>query len=176
MPLYSLPDGLVPQVAPDAYIAPDAQIIGAVEVGARASIWFGCVLRGDVNTIHVGQGANIQDGTIVHVSRHQHPTRIGDFVLVGHQCIIHGCYLEDYSFVGLGACVMDGCVVESRAMLAAGSLLTPGKRCRAGTLWAGRPAQYIRDLKPEEIERNQSGVMGYVALAKLYQTGLKRVE
>jgi gamma-carbonic anhydrase len=176
MPLYSLPDGLVPSIASDAFIAPDAQIIGAVAVGAQASIWFGCVLRADVNSIHVGAGSNVQDGTIIHVSRHQHPTWIGDFVLVGHQCVIHGCRLEDHSFVGLGATVMDGCVVESTAMLAAGSLLTPGKRVSVGTLWAGSPAKYVRDLSAEEIVRNQSGALGYVALAKLYQTGLKLIE
>jgi gamma-carbonic anhydrase len=174
MPLYRLGD-LTPAIAADAFIAPDAQIIGDVRIGAGASVWFGCVLRGDVNFIRVGQGSNIQDGTIVHVTRKRHGTVIGDHVLVGHQCMIHGCELQDHSFIGLGATVMDACVVETDGMLAAGALLTPGKVVKSGQLWAGSPARYVRELTPDEIARNRAGAAGYVELARQYRAELVAV-
>ena len=161
--------GITPDIAADAFIAPGAQIIGNVQVGAGASIWYNCVLRADVQTIVVGARSNIQDGSVVHVTRKTHCTFIGSDCLVGHMAMIHGCTLEDHSFVGMGAIVMDGCVIETDAMLAAGAMLTPGKRIPAGQLWAGRPAVYLRDLKPEDIARNRAGATGYVDLGKRHK-------
>lgn len=158
-------EGTVPDIAHAAYIAPGSRIIGDVKLGRDASIWYNCVLRGDVASITVGDRTNIQDGTIVHVTSGLHATEIGSDCLIGHIAIIHGCRLHDRSFVGLGAIVMDGCEIESTAMLAAGAMLTPGKRIPAGQMWAGRPAKYVRDLSPEEMERHQLGVKGYVELA-----------
>jgi gamma-carbonic anhydrase len=174
MPVYSL-GRLTPVVAPDAFIAPGAQVIGDVTIGAGSSIWFNCVLRGDGNSIRIGQRTNIQDGSIVHITREAHGTRIGDDVLVGHMAIVHGCILENRSFVGLGATVMDGCVIESDAMLAAGALLTPGKRIPAGQMWAGRPAKYMRDLTPDDIASTRAGTAGYAELAQHFRRELREV-
>jgi len=162
-------DGVAPEIADDAFVAPGARIIGNVKIGAEASIWYNCVLRADVQVIVVGARSNIQDGSVVHVTRRTHGTFIGDDCLVGHMAMIHGCTLENHSFVGLGAIVMDGCVIESDAMLAAGAMLTPGKRIPSGQLWAGRPAVYLRDLKPEDIARNRAGAAGYVELSKRHK-------
>ena len=121
-------NGVLPEIAPDAFIAPSADVIGRVTIGEKSSIWFNCVVRGDVYTIDIGKRSNIQDGTVIHVSGGTHPTKIGDDVLVGHNCLIHGCTLEDGSFVGMGTIILDGVVVESGAMVAAGAMVTPGKR------------------------------------------------
>ena len=164
--------GKHPAIAPDAFVAPGARLIGEVTLGAAASVWYNCVLRADVAPITVGARSNIQDGTVVHVTTRQYETIIGADVLVGHIAMIHGCHLMDRSFVGLGAIVMDGCVVESDAMLAAGALLTPGKRVPSGQIWAGRPAVYVRDLRPDELERHRAGVAGYVELAKAHRGSL----
>ncbi len=159
----------VPQVADDAFIAPGAQIIGRVTIGAGSSVWFNCVLRGDVGRITVGARTNIQDGSIVHVTGGRFDTHIGDDVLIGHGCIIHGCRIESGAFIGMGAVVLDGAVVEGGAMLAAGSLLTPGKRVPTGELWAGRPAKFLRALTPEEVAANRAGAVGYARLAQVYR-------
>jgi gamma-carbonic anhydrase len=171
MPVYRL-GALTPAIAEDVFIAPGAQVIGDVSIGTGSSIWFNCVVRGDGNLIRIGERTNIQDGSIIHITRKTHGTHIGNDVLVGHMAIIHGCILEDHSFVGLGATVMDGCVVETDAMLAAGALLTPGKRVPTGQMWAGRPAKYVRDLTEDEIGRNRAGAAGYAELALLFRRDL----
>ncbi len=162
----------MPQLADDVFIAPGARVIGWVSIGAGSSVWFNCVLRGDVGRISVGQRTNIQDGSIVHVTGGRFDTHIGDDVLVGHGCIIHGCRLESHAFIGMGAIVLDGAVVEGDAMLAAGALLTPGKVVKAGELWAGRPAKFLRALRAEEIAGNRAGAAGYAKLAQAYRAGL----
>jgi gamma-carbonic anhydrase len=164
MPIHSF-NGTTPDIAADAFIAPGAQIVGNVRVEAGASVWYNCVLRADVQTIVVGERSNIQDGSVVHVTRKTHGTFIGKDCLIGHMAMIHGCTLEDHSFVGLGAIVMDGCVIETDGMLAAGAMLTPGKRIPSGELWGGRPAAFMRKLTPEDIARNRAGAAGYVELA-----------
>ena len=116
-------NGTSPAIAADAFIAPGARIIGNVTIGARASIWYNCVVRGDVGAITIGARTNIQDGSVVHVTGGKYNTVIGEDCLIGHLAMIHGCTLEDHAFVGLGAIVMDGCVIETDAMLAAGAYL-----------------------------------------------------
>ncbi len=165
--------GVRPKIADDAFIAPGAVVIGDVEVGPGANIWFGCILRGDVNTIRLGARANVQDGTIVHVNGGDGPTFIGAGVVIGHKCLIHACTLEDGAFVGMGAAVIDNAVVEGGAMVAAGALVTPRKRVPRGQLWAGRPARYARDLTPEEIEHAAAIVGRYHALAAEYRETLR---
>lgn len=168
MPVYSY-EGAVPEIAEDVFIAPGAHVIGNVKIGAGSSVWYNCVLRGDVGTITIGECTNIQDGTVVHVTGGAYNTVIGSHCLIGHTATIHGCTLEDNAFVGLGAIVMDGCVIEGDAMLAAGAMLTPGKRIPSGQMWAGRPAKYIRDLTPEEIAGNRRGPKHYARLAEIHR-------
>jgi carbonic anhydrase/acetyltransferase-like protein (isoleucine patch superfamily) len=161
-----------PHVAASAFIAPGARVIGDVTIGEESSIWYNAVLRGDVERISIGARSNIQDGSVVHVTGKRYGTAIGDDVLVGHMAIIHGCTLENHSFVGLGSIVMDACVIESDGMLGAGALLTPGKRIRRGELWTGRPAVCVRTLSADEIARNRLGCQGYVEVAKLHRRSL----
>ncbi len=159
----------MPVIADDAFVAPNATVIGDTEVASEASIWFNVVLRGDVNYIRVGERTNIQDGTVVHVASNAYPTLIGSDVLIGHMAMIHACTLEDGCFVGMSATVMDGAVVEKGAMVAAGALVAPGKRVGAGQLWAGTPAKYVRDLTPEESASFPGQIQRYVDLGQRYR-------
>jgi gamma-carbonic anhydrase len=168
MPLYPFA-GQSPRLHETAWVAPGAQVIGDVELGAGASIWYNVVIRGDVMPIRIGARSNIQDGSVVHVTRKLAATTIGEDVLVGHMALIHGCTLMDRSFVGLGAVVMDGCVIEPEGMLGAGALLSPGKRIGPRELWLGRPAKLVRLLSDEEVARNAMGAAGYVELARLHR-------
>ncbi len=173
-PLWSF-EGVAPTVAPDAWVAPTASVIGDVVLGPGSSVWWHCVLRGDTNHIRVGEGSNIQDGTIVHISTGTFPCLIGRSVLVGHGCIIHGCTLEDGAFIGMGATVLDGAVVAAGGMLAAGGLLTPGKRIGPNELWAGSPARLKRVMSAEERASWDRGAKHYVKLAQRFRTGLVSV-
>lgn len=147
--------GVWPTVPNSSLIMHGAQVVGDVVLGDHVSIWHNAVVRGDVNHIRVGERTNVQDGTVIHVSTNTHPTLIGKDVLIAHKCMLHGCTLEDHAFVGMGSIVMDGCVVESDGMLAAGAMLTPGKKVKAGELWAGWPAKLRRTLSDEEIAKNR---------------------
>jgi carbonic anhydrase/acetyltransferase-like protein (isoleucine patch superfamily) len=173
--------GKAPLVDPAAFVAPGARLIGEIEIGPESSIWYNCVLRADVQRIRIGARSNIQDGSVLHVDspRPGHdagfPTLIGDDVLIGHMAMVHGCILHDRAFVGLGAIVMDGCEIESDAMLAAGALLTQGKRIPTGQLWAGRPAKYVRDLGEADIAGMRAGAAHYVGLAKRHAEAVKSV-
>ena len=164
--------GVLPDIAPDAFIAPSADVIGRVTIGEKSSIWFNCVVRGDVYTIDIGKRSNIQDGTVIHVSGGTHPTKIGDDVLVGHNCLIHGCTLEDGSFVGMGTIILDGVVVESGAMVAAGAMVTPGKRVPRGELWGGSPAKCLRKLSEEEQATLTEGADHYAEMGQIYRKEL----
>jgi carbonic anhydrase/acetyltransferase-like protein (isoleucine patch superfamily) len=161
-----------PAIAPDAFVAPNATVVGDTEIGARSSIWFGVVIRGDVNSIRIGSDTNIQDGSIVHVTRAKFATEIGSGVTIGHLALVHGCRLEDHCFVGMQATVMDGCVIESQGMLAAGALLTPGKRIAAGELWAGRPAKLMRRLDTDELRNITETAAHYARLGATYRAQL----
>lgn len=171
-------NGHTPIISDDAFVAPGSRVIGDVEIGAGSSIWYNCVLRGDVNRIRIGARTNIQDGTVIHADSpwpgnpEGSPTIIGDDVLIGHMVMLHGSVLHDRAFVGLGSIVMDGCTIESDGMLAAGAMLTPGKVIRAGELWMGRPAKKLRDLTVDEIARNQVGVAHYVVNAKAHKAAV----
>jgi gamma-carbonic anhydrase len=171
-------DGRAPHINETAFVAPGCHIIGDVEIGAGSSIWYNCVLRGDVNRIRIGARTNIQDGTVIHVDSPRpgnpdgNPTIIGDDVLIGHMVMLHGSILHDRAFVGLGSIVMDGCTIESDGMLAAGAMLTPGRVIRAGELWMGRPAKKLRDLRPDEIAANQIGVAHYVENARRHKAAI----
>nr|WP_298684892.1 gamma carbonic anhydrase family protein [uncultured Dongia sp.] len=167
-------EGVLPKIAPDAFIASTAVVIGAVEIGAEASIWFGCVLRGDSNSIRIGARTNIQDGTIIHVNHEREgaagtKTVIGTDVTVGHMALLHACTVEDGAFIGMKACLMDGVVVESGGMVAAGALVTPGKRVRKGELWAGSPAKLMRPLSDKEMAYFAYSAKHYCEVAASYR-------
>jgi gamma-carbonic anhydrase len=157
-----------PKLAPGVFVADTARVIGNVEIGARASIWFGVVVRGDVHEIRIGAETNIQDGAIVHCTRQRWGTYIGAGVTIGHAAVLHGCTIEDGAFVGMKACVMDGAVIETGAMVAAGALVTPGKRVKSGELWAGSPAKLLRPVAPEEAADIPASAKRYAALAEEY--------
>jgi carbonic anhydrase/acetyltransferase-like protein (isoleucine patch superfamily) len=160
---------IIPKIAQDCYLAHSAVIIGDVVIGAESSIWHHVLIRGDVNTIRIGARTNIQDGSVVHVSRTQGgQTVIGDDITIGHMALIHACELQDKSFVGMKAMVMDGAVIESKGMLAAGAVLTPGKIIRTGELWMGTPARFVRNLTDEDYQRMADNAEEYRALSRRY--------
>ena len=171
-------DGSRPSVDPEAFVAETATVIGDVTIGPGSSVWYGCVLRGDVNKIRIGAGTNLQDGTLVHCNHDRAgdyretgggmPTIIGDNVVVGHQAMLHACTLESGAFVGMSAVVMDQAVVESRAMVAAGALVTPRKRVESGQLWGGRPARFMRDLSAAEMADIEYQAGHYAKIAGHY--------
>ncbi|KAL0557940.1 hypothetical protein IC582_006499 [Cucumis melo] len=162
-----------PVVDKDAFVAPSASIIGDVQVGRGSSIWYGCVLRGDVNSISVGSGTNIQDNSLVHVAKSNLsgkvlPTIIGDNVTIGHSAVIHGCTVEDEAFVGMGATLLDGVVVEKNAMVAAGALVRQNTKIPSGEVWGGNPAKFLRKLTDEEIAFISESATNYLNLAQVH--------
>lgn len=160
--------GKRPRIHSSAFIAPGCRLIGDIEIGPDVSIWYNCVLRADVNHMRIGARTNIQDGSVCHVDSPRpdapqgYPLIIGEDVLIGHMAMVHGCTLADRAFVGLGAIVMDGCAIESEGMLAAGAMLTPGRRIGARELWGGRPARLMRALTEEEVAGHALAVAHYV--------------
>ena len=162
----------MPTIANDAFVAPNATIIGKVVVGSESGIWFNCLLRGDVNEIYIGERTNIQDGSVVHVSGQGKGTHIGNDITIGHMALIHACILEDGCFIGMNATVMDDCVVESGAMVAAGALVVPGKRVLAGQIWGGTPARYLRDIRESDLQMIRYTSPKYVKLAHQYRKEL----
>jgi len=143
--------GVQPRVAADAYVDVSAQVIGDVDIGPESSVWMNVVMRGDVNTIRVGRRTNIQDGTVVHVMRGTHPTRIGDEVTVGHGAIVHGCTLADRVLVGMGAILLNGVDVGADSIVAAGTLLPEGATIPPRSLVMGSPGRVKRPLTDEEV-------------------------
>lgn len=172
-PLYPF-EGKWPVLHPTAWVAPTAVVIGDVELGEGASVWWHCVLRGDTNEIRVGPRSNIQDGTIVHVNAGRQRTVLGADVTVGHAAIIHACTLMDGAFVGMGATVLDDAVIEAGGVLGAGSVLPPGKRIGALELWIGNPAKLVRVLTPEQrATQFDRTAPHYVELAGRHRASLR---
>jgi len=163
--------GHMPEIDSTVFLAATAAIVGAVRIGANSSIWHQVTLRGDNHYITIGSDTNIQDNCCVHINSAKYPTRIGNNVTIGHSAIIHACDIGDYGFVGMGAIVMDGCVIEPTGMLAAGAMLTPGKRIPAGELWAGRPARKMRDLSEDDLASNRNSAAHYVEVARAHRLG-----
>ena len=164
-------EGKAPRIHETAFVAPGACLIGDVEIGPGASVWYNCVLRADLNRIVVGARSNVQDGTVIHVEPHL-PTLIGDDVLVGHMALLHACTVEDRAFVGMGSIAMDGSRIGAGAMLAAGALLGPGKALPPRELWAGRPARLMRPIGDEELERMGRQTALYCDLARRHRESL----
>ena len=160
--------GVMPVLGENVFVAPGAKVIGDVHIGAQSSIWYGCILRGDVNEIRIGARTNIQDGTVIHVSSKGQGTYIGDDIAVGHMALLHACTLEDRAFVGMKAVIM----VETGGMVAAGALITPGKRVKTGELWTGWPAKYARPLTDKDREMMTWTQSHYVGLAQNHKASL----
>lgn len=157
-----------PKVHPSAFIADDAIVIGDVEIGEDASIWFGSILRGDVNYIRIGARTNIQDATVIHVSSGTHPTILEDEVTVGHRVTLHGCYVETGCLIGIGSILLDGVRIGRDSLVAAGSLLTPGTEIPPGSLVMGSPAKVKKALSSDEISDLKRFWQNYVALKNSY--------
>lgn len=159
---------ITPIIGERVFIAPGAVVIGDIEIGDDCSIWFGVIMRGDVNYIRIGARTNIQDGTICHVTINKWPLHIGSGVTIGHGAIVHGCTIRDFALIGMGAKVLDGTEVGDHALVAAGSLVREGTIIPPRTLVAGVPAVVKRDLRPAEIENLEASAARYVGYKDEY--------
>ena len=160
---------MYPNIDKDAFVASGAVIAADVTIGANSGVWFNAVIRGDVAPVTIGKNTNIQDGAVVHTSRFDGPTHIGDNITIGHMTLIHACTLEDNSFIGMHATIMDNAIVQEWGFVGAGSLVTPGKVVGKYELWAGVPAKFVRKITDEEIEYMKGNVQNYVELAAEYK-------
>lgn len=168
--------GISPQIDPSVFVAPDARVIGDVHIGAQSSLWFGVIVRGDVNHIRIGRRTNIQDGTVIHVTRDTHPTVIGNDVTVGHRVTLHGCTVHDGSLVGIGAIVLDGAVIGASSLIAAGSVVTPGTQIPPCSLVMGSPGRVVRTLGDEECRKMHSIAEHYIRYQDDYRSQVKRID
>jgi len=141
----------MPVIGNACFVAPNATIVGDVEMGNECSIWFNAVIRGDVNYIKMGNKVNVQDGAVIHCTYQKNPTHIGNNVSIGHNAIVHGCTVHDNVLIGMGAIVMDRCVVNSNSIIAAGAVVLEGTIVEAGSIYAGVPAKKVKDISPEKI-------------------------
>ena len=166
-----------PKIDPSAYVDPKCSIIGQVTIGKDSSIWPFASLRGDMHWVSIGEGSSIQDGSVIHVTHAGQynpkgfPTRIGNFVTVGHKVTLHGCTVQDLCVIGMDSVILDGAVIESNVLLAAGSLVLPNKVLESGYLWAGRPAEKKRALTKEEIAFFEYSAKNYIKLKDQYLLG-----
>lgn len=160
--------GCEPQVDPSAYVARDAIVIGDVRIGARASVWHGCVLRGDINSIEVGEESNVQDGTIVHLSD-DFGVKIGRGVTIGHAAMVHACTIEDGCLIGMQATILDGAVIGAESIVGANALVTQHTVIPAGSLVLGSPAKVVRPLTAEERTRGRDLAGKYVLVSAAHK-------
>ena len=173
MALYQLDDHL-PQLGAGAWVADSAQVIGQVELGEDASVWFGAILRGDTEPLRIGRGSNIQDGSVVHADQGT-PCVIGEHVTVGHQVMLHGCTIGDGSLIGIQAVVLNGAKIGKHCLVGAGALVTEGKEFPDGSMIIGSPARVVRELTPEQIAGIRASAEHYVRNARRFRAGLKKI-
>ncbi len=173
MALYEL-DGKSPRLGTDAWVADNAQVVGDVELGDNASVWFGAVIRGDNETIRIGRNTNVQDLSVLH-SDHGKPLTIGDNVTLGHQVMVHGCTIGDNSLIGIGAIVLNGARIGRNCIVGAGSVVTEGKEFPDNSLIIGSPAKVVRTLDDAAAARLAASAEGYVANSRRFARGLKKV-
>lgn len=157
-----------PVIHETVFVAEDAVIIGDVEIGENSSVWFGCILRGDVNYIRVGKRTNIQDSTVIHVSSKTRPTVLEDEITIGHRVTLHGCHIESNCLIGIGSIILDGARIGRHSLVAAGSLVTPNTIVPPRSLVMGSPARVKRELTGEEVEKYSRNWPNYVELSKIY--------
>jgi carbonic anhydrase/acetyltransferase-like protein (isoleucine patch superfamily) len=173
MAIYEL-DGSAPRMAASAWVADNAQVMGNVVMGEDSSVWFGTTVRGDTETITIGRGSNIQDGSVLHADVGK-PLTIGDFVTVGHQVMLHGCTVGDESLIGIGAIVLNGAKIGKGCLVGAGSLVTEGKEFPDGSMILGSPARVVRQLTPEQLEGLRKSAQHYVTNAQRFRSTLKKI-
>jgi carbonic anhydrase/acetyltransferase-like protein (isoleucine patch superfamily) len=164
-----------PKIGKDAWIAPDATIVGNVELGIDSSVWFGCVIRGDVHYIKIGDRTNIQDLTMIHVTHYKKPdmsdgfpTIIGNDVTIGHRVMLHGCIIEDACLIGMNSTILDGARIGKESIVGAGALVTGGKEFPPRSLILGSPAKVVRELSEEEVRELYASAKRYVAFKNEY--------
>jgi carbonic anhydrase/acetyltransferase-like protein (isoleucine patch superfamily) len=174
MPIYRLGD-TTPDIAPNAFIAPNATVIGSVQLGERASVWFGAVLRGDNEPIRIGASSNVQEGAVLHTDP-GFPLEIGTGVTVGHQAMLHGCTIGDGSLIGIQAVVMNGAVIGRSCLVGAGAIVTERKSFPDRSLILGAPAKVVRELTDEEVERLAHSASNYAARGERYRAHLQRID
>ena len=174
MALYQL-NAHCPEVADSAWVADNAHVMGAVKVAADASVWFGVTVRGDTETITIGEGSNIQDGSVMHAD-HGKPLTVGKHVTVGHMVMLHGCTIGDESLIGIGAVVLNGAKIGKNCLVGAGSLVTEGKEFPDGSMIMGSPAKVVRALTPEQIQGLRLSAQHYIENARRFKAGLKRLD
>lgn len=167
-------DSAAPRIAASAWVAESAEVIGDVEVGEGASVWFGAVIRGDEDLIRIGRCTNIQDNCVLHAD-HDLPLIIGNEVTVGHMAMLHGCTIGDGSLIGIGAVVLDGARIGKDCLVGAGALVTQGKAFPDGSMILGSPAKVVGQLTSEQLESLRHGAKGYVDCAQRYRNGLKKI-
>lgn len=168
-------DQHTPQVAPDAYVADGATVLGRVTLGAKASVWFGAVVRGDNDRITIGAGSNVQDGAVLHVDPGI-PMHIGERVSIGHQAMLHGCTIGDGTLVGIQAIVLNGAVIGPDCLVGAGALVTEGKHFPARSLILGAPAKLVRTLTDNDLLRLKGAADSYIERSARYTTSLQRID
>lgn len=156
-----------PNIDPSAWLAPGADVIGRVNLAADVSVWFGAVLRGDNDSISIGHGSNIQDGVVVHTDP-DFPCQVGEFCVVGHRAVLHGCRIGNEVLIGIGAIVLNGAVIPDGCLVGAGALVPEGKQLEPNSLYVGVPARKVRSLDSEERARIRANAQGYIARAKKY--------
>ena len=161
-------EGIKPQLHAQTFVAENATLIGAVELGEDSSIWYNCVIRADVNKIIIGKNTNIQDNTVVHCD-YGFPTHIGDNVTVGHRAIIHGCIIGNNCLIGMGSVIMDGVEIGDGCIIGAGAVVSPGKKIPARSMVMGLPGKVVKELEESQLEGIQKSAETYVKLAKLHQ-------
>jgi carbonic anhydrase/acetyltransferase-like protein (isoleucine patch superfamily) len=173
MAVYQL-DDLTPHMADSAWVADNAQVVGDVHMAADSSVWFSSVVRGDTATIRIGEGTNIQDGSVLHADVGI-PLTIGKHVTVGHMVQLHGCTIGDESLIGIGAVVLNGAKIGKNCLVGAGSLVTEGKEFPDGSMILGSPAKVVRELTPEQIEGLRRSAQHYVTNKNRFKAGLKKI-
>lgn len=161
--------GIEPKIGDNCFLAPNATIVGDVILGERCSVWFNAVIRGDVNSIRIGDKTNIQDGVVIHATYQKASTTIGNNVSIGHNALVHGCILKDHVLIGMGAIVMDNAVVEEYVIIGAGSVVLENTICESGYLYAGTPAKKIKPLTDEQKELLNRLPDNYVLYSSWFQ-------
>lgn len=170
MALIKTVKGIAPVFGADCYLAENATVVGDVIMGDNCSIWFNAVIRGDVNSIRMGNKVNVQDGAVIHCTYQKTKTTVGDNVSIGHNALVHGCTIHDNVLIGMGSIVMDNCEIGSNSIIAAGAVLTENTKVEAGSVYAGVPAKKIKDINQElihgEINRIAENYMMYASWFK----------